>query len=345
MEALRISAPTAHEIIYVGSSDGFERPLLQQSGVTFDHYYEVAAGPLNGVGVLRALLSLLKIALGIVQSLRIVLRHRPQALLLTGGWANVPLALAAGLLRVPMLVYLPDVEPGRTIQFLARIARRIAITVPESAAYFKDGQTVVTGYPLRQHVLEASRAAAVKHFGLDASRCTLLVFGGSRGAHSINQALLRVLPMLLEDGIQVIHVTGTLGWEGSQATQTLHPQYHPFAYLHRDMGLALAAADLVVCRAGASILGELTHFGLAGVLVPYPYAWRYQKTNADWLAERGAAIRLDDADMAAQLLPTLRRLLQDTVQLETMQTKARSLARDGAQALADELAAMADDKA
>lgn len=309
-----------------------------------DHYAEVSAGPLNGVGALRAVRSLGQIAWGVAQSVRLMRQQRPQAILLTGGWPNVPVALAAWALRVPMLVYLPDIEPGKTIEYLAQLGPRVAVTVEASQRYFRAGQTVVTGYPLRQQMLTATRAAGQAHFELDPARRTLLVFGGSRGARSINQALEAILPTLLADGVQVIHVTGTLDWERSQAATEPHPHYHAYPYLHEEMALALAAADVALCRAGASTLGELPHFGLPAVLVPYPHAWRYQRTNADWLAERGAAIRLNDEDMAEQLLPTLRRLLQDTVQWETMRSAARSIAREGAAALAQELIRMASDE-
>ncbi|MFQ3659711.1 MAG: UDP-N-acetylglucosamine--N-acetylmuramyl-(pentapeptide) pyrophosphoryl-undecaprenol N-acetylglucosamine transferase [Anaerolineae bacterium] len=343
VEALR-KGGQPHTITFVGSTDGFERPLIEQSGVQLDHYAEVSAGPLNGVGPLRAARSLGQIALGVAQSVRLMRRQRPQAILLTGGWPNVPVALAAWALRVPMLVYLPDIEPGKTIEYLAKLGPRVAVTVEASQRYFRDGQTVVTGYPLRQQMLTATREAGQAHFKLDPTRRTLLVFGGSRGARSINQALEAILPTLLAEGVQVIHVTGTLDWERSQAATEPHPHYHAYPYLHTEMALALAAADVALCRAGASTLGELPHFGLPAVLVPYPHAWRYQRTNADWLAERGAALRLNDEDMAEQLLPTLRRLLQDTVQWEAMRTAARSIAREGAAALVQELIRMTGDE-
>jgi UDP-N-acetylglucosamine--N-acetylmuramyl-(pentapeptide) pyrophosphoryl-undecaprenol N-acetylglucosamine transferase len=108
------------------------------------------------------------------------------------------------------------------------------------------------------------------------------------------------------------------------------------------MGSALAAADLALCRAGASTLGELPLFGLPAVLVPYPYAWRYQRVNADWLAERGAAVRMDDERLGEELLPTLRRLLDDRARLSDMRKRMRALARPEAAArLATELLALA----
>ena len=192
--------------------------------------------------------------------------------------------------------------------------------------------------------MNATREAGQAHFKLDAKRPIVLFFGGSRGARSINQSLEANLPQLLELA-QVIHVTGTLDWERSQSATSSHSDYHAYSYLHEDMGLAMAAADIVVCRSGASTLGELPYFGLPSVLVPYPHAWQYQKTNADYLVSRGAAVRLDDDQLSQELLPTLRTLLQDKVQLEAMKQSALQAAGGSADALAQELLALAGERA
>ena len=297
-----------------------------------------------GVGWPRRIVSLLRLALGLSIALWLLLRLRPRSVLLTGGWSNLPVALAAWLLRVPSLMYLPDVEPGATIRLLRRFVSKVALTVPESERWFADAPTVVTGYPLRQEFMAATRAAGQAHFGLDPGRRTLLVFGGSRGARSINRALLSILPRLLSEGIQVLHVSGELDWPEVKARRAALPdagRYHAFPYLHHEMGLAQAAADLALSRAGASVLAEFPHAGLPAVLVPYPWAWRYQKTNADWLEARGAALTLEDADMETSLLPTLLALLGDEDRLQGMRRAATALARpDGARHLARELLAL-----
>ena len=187
--------------------------------------------------------------------------------------------------------------------------------------------------------LSAEKAQGLKHFGLDPYRKTLLAFGGSRGARNINVALEEHLRRLLDSGIQVIHITGELDWERSRrqvGALADHPDYHAFAYLHAEMGLAFAAADLALCRAGASTLAELPLFGLPSILVPYPYAWRYQKVNADYLAERGAAVRLDDGDLSEELYRTVSTLILDDARLNEMRAKSKALANpNGARRLAD----------
>ena len=323
----------------------------------------IPAGGVHGLAPWQAAQNLVKLIRGWVAAYRLGRRERPAALFATGGYASVPVALAAWALRVPILVYLPDIEPGLAVRFIARLAARVAVTVEDSRAYFspiggrsptggeRGGKVVVTGYPVRAEFHEVDRAEARASLGLPPplggmkGEPVLLVMGGSRGARSINQALSEVLERVLELA-QVVHVSGTLDWpwveerrEGLPAA--LKARYHAFPYLH-EMGIALAAADLAVCRAGASTLGELPFFGLPAVLVPYPHAWRYQRVNAEWLAGRGAAVRLEDERMAEELLPALRRLLDDRAALVEMSERMGALARpDAAAQLAQELCGLA----
>jgi UDP-N-acetylglucosamine--N-acetylmuramyl-(pentapeptide) pyrophosphoryl-undecaprenol N-acetylglucosamine transferase len=276
---------------------------------------------------------------------------------------TIPPALACWLLGIPVMIYLPDVEPGGTISVLGRVARRVGVNAPESARFFRDGQTVETGYPVRAELLAAagftldgssakqktlSKNAARKQMGIDGKEPVLLIFGGSTGARSINRAVIDYLPDILEQGWQVIHVSGRLDadWVREAARHlhmTLAKRYHHHEYLHSgEMAKALACADLVVSRAGASILGEFPLFALPAILVPYPFAWRYQKTNADRLAGQGAAIRLDDEKLGTDLVPLLARLKQDASARQQMSAAAAALKRpDAAARLAGELSALA----
>lgn len=340
-EAVKLRQPNVR-LSFVGIVGGFERPLVDAYGLTLESYHEVRAGPLNGVGLLRQIRSLIDLAVGMLQSLWLVARLRPDVILITGGWGGLPVALAGWLLRVPILIALPDIEPALTIRALRPFARCVTVTTEASQAFFPNHKTVVTGYPLRPGLAEATREEGVRHFGLNPARKTLLVLGGSRGARAINNAVLDVLPQLLADGLQIIHVTGTLDWQDIEQRRAGFPEnYHAFPYLHGDIGLALAAADLVVSRAGASVLGEYPLFGLAAILIPYPH-WRYQKVNADYLVSQGAAVRLDDDRVATDLLPTIRNLFSDETRLADMRAKSASLAQpDGAQRIAEELIQLA----
>ncbi len=336
------SLPPA-DLIFVGGpgAGGMEPEMIARSGIPWAAVAMIHGGPVHGVGPLRLLSSLVRLAVGFGQALRLIGRCRPVSVLVTGGWASLPVALAAWLRRVPVYCFVPDLEPGLTLKVVGRFARAIAATTGETAAYFRPGKVIETGYPLRGSLLAATRESGQIRLGLDPDRQTLLITGGSSGARSINRAALAILEQLLQDdGLQIVHLTGRLDWPEVQAARDRLPpgtqaRYHAYEYLHDEMGAALAAADLVVSRAGASTLGELPQFGLPAVLVPYPYAWRYQKVNADYLVARGAAIRLDDERLAADLYPTLRRLLDDPAALAGMSARARALARsDGARSIA-----------
>jgi UDP-N-acetylglucosamine--N-acetylmuramyl-(pentapeptide) pyrophosphoryl-undecaprenol N-acetylglucosamine transferase len=194
---------------------------------------------------------------------------------------------------------------------------------------------------------EARRA-----LGLSPDLPTLLVFGGSKGARSINRALLAVLPQLLGD-MQVVHVSGRLDWPDVQKSRDalvsdhdmapeIVARYHAYPYLHAEMGAALTAADLAVARAGASTLGEFPIFGLPAILVPYPHAWRYQMVNARYLESHGAALILEDAALGEDLFATIKTLMDDPSRRTQMKQAMHSLAKpDAAQSIASMLGELA----
>jgi UDP-N-acetylglucosamine--N-acetylmuramyl-(pentapeptide) pyrophosphoryl-undecaprenol N-acetylglucosamine transferase len=320
-----------------------ETELVARAGLNMA---TIPAGGIHGLSPLAAIRNGLKLASGVWAALQV---ERPAAAFVTGGYVSVPVALACWLRRVPILLYLPDVEPGRAVTFISRLATRIGVTVNASRRFLPAGKVLVSGYPLRAELLEAAaqpKLQALAHFQLDGQSKTLLVFGGSRGARSLNRAIGAILEPVLERW-QVIHISGTLDADEAAARcqalpPTLQARYRLYPYLHEDMGLAMRAADLVVSRAGASILGEFPLFGLPAVLVPYPFAWRYQKSNADYLVEGGAAVRLDDEKLSTELLPTLEQLLGDEARLASMQCRLSAMAKtDAAAILARELLQLA----
>jgi UDP-N-acetylglucosamine--N-acetylmuramyl-(pentapeptide) pyrophosphoryl-undecaprenol N-acetylglucosamine transferase len=218
------------------------------------------------------------------------------------------------------------------IKRLSQFVERVACTAEASLGYFPEGKGIVTGYPIRRELRDAtklSRPEALDHFGLTSDLSTLFVFGGSRGARSINRAIMSLLPELLNE-MQIIHLSGNLDWPEVEANAQALPSelvenYRPYPYLHEKMGAAFRAANAVVARAGASMLGECPAFGLPSILIPYPYAWRYQKVNADYLVKNGAAIRLNDETLPEELLPTVMGLLKDTDRLVEMSANAKKL--------------------
>jgi UDP-N-acetylglucosamine--N-acetylmuramyl-(pentapeptide) pyrophosphoryl-undecaprenol N-acetylglucosamine transferase len=323
-------------VLWVGGEGGMEESLITRAGIPFK---AISAAGVHGVGLSRLPGNLLRLLRGTKTAHHILHTFKPDVLFFTGGYVGVPMALAGR--NVPSLVYVPDIEPGLALKLISRFAHIIAITTPDSRRYFSTNRRLeVTGYPTRPDLRSWTREKGRQHFNIPSEEPLLLVMGGSKGARSINRALLKHLESILEF-TQIIHLTGDLDWPTIDAhRQTLSPhlaqRYHPYPYLHEDIGAAFAAADLAITRAGASTLGELPLFGLPAILVPYPYAWRYQRTNATYLVERGAAVMIEDSALEEALLPTLRRLFAAPHQLKAMAGSMRALATpQAAERLAD----------
>jgi len=327
----------ADPVLWVGGEKGMESELVTRLGIP---YTGIPAAGVHGVG-LRALPgNILRLVRGTIASRRILKDFRPDVLLFTGGYVAVPMAVAARPYK--SVLYVPDIEPGLALRVLARYSDRIALTAEDSREYFDNPAiTDVTGYPTRPDLSTWTRESGRKKLGLNEDLPVLLVFGGSKGARSINRALVAVLPQLLPH-MQIIHITGQLDWDEVDTSRKalsspLQANYHPYSYLHEEMGAAFASADLAVSRAGASSLGEYPLFGLPAILVPYPYAWRYQKVNADYLVKHGAAQILEDQELTVSLASTVTNLIQDETRLAQMQQGMRSLMRPNA---ADAIAEM-----
>jgi UDP-N-acetylglucosamine--N-acetylmuramyl-(pentapeptide) pyrophosphoryl-undecaprenol N-acetylglucosamine transferase len=330
-----------------------EADLVKREGIPFE---AIPAAGVHGVGIKALPGNLARLSRGFLASRRILRQQRPDVLLFTGGYVAVPMALAArlpglGFRRPRSVLYIPDIEPGLALKALIRFADHVTLTTETSQAYLpKRKPATVTGYPLRPGLgtwtKESARAALSltpnpsperrgEHpspLGLRAGGegGVLLVSGGSKGARSINRALLANLMALLPE-MEIIHTSGTLDWPEVEAARAALPdelaaRYHAYPYLH-EMGAALSLADMVVSRAGASTLGEYPAFGLPAILVPYPYAWRYQKVNADYLVERGAAIMLENDALADGLLPLVRALMSDPERRATMRQAMQALVR------------------
>jgi UDP-N-acetylglucosamine--N-acetylmuramyl-(pentapeptide) pyrophosphoryl-undecaprenol N-acetylglucosamine transferase len=294
----------------------------------------IPGGGVHGVALLHAVRNGWDLARAVFVARKHLRRESPAVILTTGGYVSGPVALAARWESVPVVVFVPDIEPAQSIKTIARSAARICVTVPDSLSYFAGDKGVVTGYPLGRRITDWTRTEGCAVLGLNEEAPVLLVFGGSRGARSINRAVIGDIEGLAALA-QVVHVTGTLDWPEVEAVReglpaSVRERYTAYPYLHQEMGAALAAADLIVSRSGAGVLGEFTHFGVPAVLVPYPHAWRYQRVNAGWLADRGAAVIVEDAELAGELLPTATRLLTDKTRLSEMSASARRLARPNA---------------
>jgi UDP-N-acetylglucosamine--N-acetylmuramyl-(pentapeptide) pyrophosphoryl-undecaprenol N-acetylglucosamine transferase len=324
------------ELLWIGTKGEMEETLVRRAGLRLE---TISGGPIVGTPWATRARNAARLARGVAVASGHVRRFQPNVMFMTGGYVAAPVALAARRHGVPIVIYLPDVEPGSTIRLIVPMARRIACTTDGSRDFVPVEKMIVTGYPVRAEIRAAralSQAEALARFDLRAGRPTLFVFGGSRGARNINRALMAALPALLPEA-QIIHVSGELTWPEVEANAATLPDelrrfYRPYPYLHEDMGAAFRAADLALARAGASMLGESPAFGLPSILVPLTFAWRYQKVNADYLTERGAAVQLVDETLTDTLLPTARELLFDREKLSRMAAAAASLDRPNAAA-------------
>lgn len=326
---LRTENRSLLEVCYVGNASGIEANLSIKADLPFEG---INTARLRGSAPWALPSRLGKLAWGTAQSIRIVDRFGPQAILATGGYVCAPLILAAWIRDVPSLIHLPDLEPGLAIRVLARFATRIAVSFPGSSRFFPPGKAVITGYPVRAELFRADKVTSRQRLGLDERERTLLVFGGSQGAHSINVAVSEVLIELLRI-CQVVHVSGEADEPWLQAQKDELPdalarRYGVYAYLHNEMIDALAAADLVIARAGAATTAEFPALALPSILIPYPYAGRHQESNADYMVEMGAAVKISDADLGkGLLLTTVTALFEDRHKLSRLSDGARRLAQ------------------
>ena len=338
-EALRARAGDEPlEFLFVGTVRGDVARLAAGAGLPF---VAVRAAPVRGKTPAGLLGAAWQLGRGTFDAWRTLGGFGPRVVLATGGYASVPVSVAARLRRVPLVLYLPDVQPGWAVRFLARLALRVATTTDASLNHLPRRKAVVTGYPVRAAFWQQDRAAARAALGCLApgDLPLLLVTGATQGAEAINRAVFAALPALLPR-CAVLHQTGEAGLPAAEGAALLLPteqraRYRPVAYLH-DMPAAMAAADLAVMRAGASSLAEPPALGLATILVPAQYAGAHQRFNAEFMAARGAAALLPEAELGA-LAETALALLDDAPRLAAIRAAATALARPRA---ADAIAAL-----
>jgi UDP-N-acetylglucosamine--N-acetylmuramyl-(pentapeptide) pyrophosphoryl-undecaprenol N-acetylglucosamine transferase len=346
LQALSSRTGGALEVLYLCGPSPVDRAILEHTGLPFQ---VLQVGALRGVGPVRAGLHAVRLGRAALQCRRILACFQPDVVLVTGGYVSVPAALAAAAARVPLLLYLPDAEPGWAVRLLAPLATRIALSfdVARPALRRWAHKIVVTGYPLREEFRTATPEAGRQRFGLAPDVPVVLVYGGSRAARRLNLAVEEALEELLAEA-QLLHVCGEADLPRLDAAVERLPaparaRYHGFAYLHTGMAAAMAAADLAVCRAGASTLAELPATRLPAILVPYPYSGQHQERNARFLAEAGGAVIVPDhALTGARLVREVRTLLRDETRRVQMRAALARLARlDAAAALAQELHTLA----
>jgi UDP-N-acetylglucosamine--N-acetylmuramyl-(pentapeptide) pyrophosphoryl-undecaprenol N-acetylglucosamine transferase len=336
------------ELDWVGGRRGLEGQLVPAAGYRLDR---LLLRSLRSVEVnLHLVLDPVRLILSVPQAMWWLVRRRPAAVFTTGGYVAIPVLVAARLLGIPSVLWEGNVIPGRSVRATARLASALAVSFGATcAALSARGPCFVTGTPIRD-VASIDRLDARERLGLPASARLLVVFGGSQAVRRLNGAVAGALPRLVER-LHVIHLTGADGLADAEAARAALPEdrrsrYRPVAFLGEGLLDALAAADLVVGRAGSSTLAETSAFGLPMVVVPYPYAGAHQRANAAELVDGGAALYVeDDAFDSAALLDAVG-IVDDPVRHASMSAAARALAKpNAADAVAEVVVALAERRA
>jgi UDP-N-acetylglucosamine--N-acetylmuramyl-(pentapeptide) pyrophosphoryl-undecaprenol N-acetylglucosamine transferase len=321
----------ANDVVFVGTARGLEATVVPQAGFPIEL---IDVKGLKGKGLLETLRNLLLLPLAFVQSVRILRRWRPDVVVGVGGYASGPVVLVAWLLRIPTAVQEQNAIPGITNRMLGRVVRAAFTAFPEAARFFPRRRVYQLGNPIRRTLMENYMRPVSKH----PTPC-LLVFGGSQGAHALNMRVIEALPHLadLRGALRITHQTGARDREqvekGYRACG-FDPDVREFI---TDMSAAYAQADLVLCRAGATTLAELTVCKKPSILVPFPAAAdNHQVHNARSLVDAGAAIMIEERNLTGEVLAGEIRTVLDAP--ERRERMARAAGRLGSPQAAREIA-------
>ena len=339
--ALQLQQHYDADILYLGSDDGLETRLVPAAGVRLK---TIQAGKLQRFVSWRTVTGVARVPVGMAQAVSIVRAFRPDVAFTSGGYVAVPAGLAARLNRTPFLMHQQDVPPNLSNKLLAPMATRISVAFADSLRYFPSQKTVQLGNPIRQAILDV-RSVSVQQartkLGLAPDLPLVLVTGGSQGARHLNQTVCHALPELLKR-CQVLHISGSNLFNETHdlSEQTLadvdsemRQRYRLEPYMDEDMPLALQAADLVLCRSGASVLSELAVLGKPSVLVPLPPAIGSspQEANAAMFKHAQASeVILNDLLKPEVMIERITYILSQPGCLQTMSDAATKLAKPNA---------------
>jgi len=328
-------------VLFIGTKRGLEARVLPAIG------FDLATLDVEGVkgrGLVRSVAALAKIPRSLLQSRRIIHGFAPDIVIGVGGYASGPAVLAAHFMGLPTAIAEQNAIPGETNRILGRFADRIFVSFPETARRVRPDRVRVTGNPIR-----AAIAGGERRSRNPGEPFTVLVFGGSQGAHRINLAVLEALPHLadMKERLRIIHQTGKDDLEmvkKGYGDQSMGAEVLPFI---TDMASAYGKADLLVCRAGATSIAEITASGKAAIFIPFPHAVNdHQTKNAELLVNRGAAEMIPERELSGESLSgVIRRLAGNPAVIEDMGRKAGELGNARAAAdIVDECIALVEGK-
>jgi UDP-N-acetylglucosamine--N-acetylmuramyl-(pentapeptide) pyrophosphoryl-undecaprenol N-acetylglucosamine transferase len=319
---------TPLEVLWIGTDRKVEVDAL--SAAPWIHR-TLRVMPIKGTGLAGRIKAVFMLPAACIRAMIWLREFRPHVVLGVGGYVSGPVMLAARNLRIPAAIHEQNMVPGLANRMAARFARKVFVTYSDSARYFRDVEIEVTGNPVRQAIIEAGRSAERDDEG---HRLTLLILGGSQGAAGLNRIASAAVRTLCQSGrkINVIHQTGVAAAEeigNYYRKEGVNVELMPFI---RDMAAAYRQADLVICRAGATTLAELTALGKPSILIPYPYAAdNHQEKNAMAMTEAGASMTFRESDIGAvRLAGEIENIIMDNRRLEAMSDAAWHLGRRNA---------------
>lgn len=324
------------DILFVGNAKGLEADIVPREGYAF-RSITVEGLPRKLTRVFKVLKVFLKTCKGSLDAYKIIKEFKPTVVVGTGGYVCFSVVMIAALFKIPTIIQEQNALPGRANRLLSHVVSKVAVAFPESIKYFSPkADIIVTGLPVREEVLSADRESGAAAFGLKKTEFTILGVGGSLGARSLNAAMVDIIEKAAADeNLQIIHVAGRSGYEntvGELKARGIEPgtlrNVKVKPYLH-NMADALAAADLVVCRAGATTIAEVTARALPSILIPYPYAANnHQEYNAQALVKSGAAIMILDRNLNGNTLwEEIGSLVTNKAKLSQMAEKSGNLGK------------------
>lgn len=329
-EQFRVREP-AGAILFVGTDNPLEISTLSKKG--FDHVGIPAHG-LKGRGLWRQVRSLAKIPKAFWQALGIIRRFDPDIIIGVGGYASGPVALAARLMGKKLVIHEQNLIPGLTNRILGRFAHRVFISFPDNLAIFKTSKIVVTGNPVRRELLTVKPAEKA------AGRFTVLILGGSQGAHAINRAVVEALDHLKEPArMRFIHQTGPRDASWVASAYERHRMEATVEPFFQDMATIYRSATMVICRAGATTIAELTALGKPAIFIPFPFATNnHQELNARYVADSGGGEVVLERDLNGELLAErIDHYVSNPKALQGMSVGAEALGRrNAAELIVDE---------
>lgn len=315
------------KIVFVSSDRKLELELFQKNKCDYRTLKLIT--PPSGLSF-RILLFLSQFIKAFFASNRLVKELKPKAVVGFGSYISLAVILAAKFNRIPVIIHEQNVWPGRANRFLALFANKIAVSFKESYNYIgQKEKLVLTGNPVRFSFSNQNKKEALEHFKLSPNKFTILLMGGSQGAHFLNQLLAELTGILNKedkDNLQFIHLSGADDFGlVKESYQSAQMNAAVFSFLD-EMDLAYLASDLIVGRAGATAIAEICNLGRPSILVPYPYAGAHQKCNALVLQNKGAALVLEQKNLTAEILRNnIISLTADKKRLELMAANSRIL--------------------